>query len=503
MIKQSQPLASLSKPTINLTSILERIGQSDMLTTAYDTAWVARLREVDPELGLPAIEWLSQNQLPDGSWGAAQSYYYYDRVISTLSAMIALTYTGKRRSDKTLIEKGTLALENITDHATKGLNLSEKGPSIGFEMIVPTLVAEAEALGIIKQQRERILGRIGQQRAKKLELIKGKMVNRYITVAFSAEMAGVDGQHMLDIENLQEKNGSVGCSPSATSYFALQVNKGDQKALQYLHKIRGNNGGVPNVAPFDVFETAWSLWNFSLIPGYTGQKDEVEKHLKFLSNVWDANQGTGFASEYTVIDSDDSALVFDTLSRFGINKDFQRILTFEDKEYFRCFDLENAPSVSVNIHVLGALKEAGYRIDHPPVSKVLRYLEKTKTREGFWGDKWHLSPYYTTSHAIINCAGYKNELVRDAVIWIIRSQNDDGGWGVFSPTAEETAYALQALWIWKQEGQFVPEECLRRGKAWLEEHQREYSPLWIGKCLYSPRLVVDSAILSALAMVNL
>ena len=105
-----------------LSALIDKIGTSDMLTTAYDTAWVARMREIDANLALPAIEWLSQNQLPDGSWGAAHSYYYYDRVISTLSAMIALAYQGKRRSDKNLIEKGMLALEKITDNAEQGLS---------------------------------------------------------------------------------------------------------------------------------------------------------------------------------------------------------------------------------------------------------------------------------------------------------------------------------------------------------------------------------------------
>lgn len=483
--------------------LLNQIGSSDMVTTAYDTAWVARLREIETELSLPAIEWLCNNQLHDGSWGTEQSYYYYDRVISTLSAMIALTYSGKRSSDKKHIERGLLALEKITDFATKGLSLSKNGPSIGFEMIVPTLVTEAESLGLIKQQKERILGRIGKVRNKKLSLLQGKMINRHITVAFSAEMAGTDGQSMLDVENLQEANGSVGCSPSATSYFALRVKKGDEKALKYLNKVCGQNGGAPNVAPFDVFETTWSLWNFSLVPNLLDNNKDLEKHVNFLSDIWDKNNGVGFASEYSVIDSDDSALVFETLSRLGINKNINSILAFEDDEYFRCFDLENAPSISVNIHVLGALKQAGYPADHPSVKKILFYLEKTKTEEGYWIDKWHLSPYYTTSHAIISCAGYKDELVQNAVHWILNTQKNNGAWGIFNPTAEETAYALQALWVWKQEDNFIPNDCLRKGKIWLEEHQCEYSPLWIGKCLYNPKLVVDSAILSALAMVNI
>ena len=103
--------------------------------------------------------------------------------------MIALTYRGRRQSDKRQIEKGLEALESITDNATRGLASALKGPTVGFEMIVPTLVEQSEALGIIKQQKERILGRISQQRAQKLSLIKGKMINRNITVAFSAEMA--------------------------------------------------------------------------------------------------------------------------------------------------------------------------------------------------------------------------------------------------------------------------------------------------------------------------
>ncbi len=89
------------------------------------------------------------------------------------------------------------------------------------------------------------------------------------------------------------------------------------------------------------------------------------------------------------------------------------------------------------------------------------------------------------------------------LIGLLTTQKENGAWGIFKPTAEETAYALQALMDMEQEGESIPNECLRKGKAWLEEHQGEYSPLWIGKCLYSPRLVIDSAILSALAMVNI
>ena len=120
----------------------------------------------------------------------------------------------------------------------------------------------------------------------------------------------------------------------------------------------------------------------------------------------------------------------------------------------------------------------------------------------FWFDKWHTSPYYPTAHAVIACAGYNDTLVEDTIQWILETQSLAGSWGYYMPTAEETAYCLQALTIWKRHGGQVPAEALRRGASWLAEHMEPpYPPLWVGKCLYCPVLVVRSAILSALALV--
>jgi halimadienyl-diphosphate synthase len=487
----------------DIVSLLTEIGPGDMANTAYDTAWIARLGEIEPKMSTAALGWICDNQLPDGGWGAKEVHYYHDRVISTLSAMIALTHQGRRAGDKKLIEKGLLALEKITDTTTRELAAAPRGPTVGFEMIAPTLVAEAERLGIIKQQGDRILGRLKKMREIKMSKLAGIKINRYITVAFSAEMAGIDGKQMLDTENLQEENGSVGCSPSATSYFALEVKKGDKKALDYLNKICGEDGGAPNVAPFDTFETAWALWNLSFLPDYISLKDEIQHLLDSLSQSWDKQNGAGFSSEYSVNDGDGSAMVFDTLARYGITKKIDNILKYEEKDWFRCFDLENEPSLSANVHILSALRQAGYKKDSPSISKILDFLQKNKSNAGYWSDKWHISPYYTTAHAIIACASYANEIVSDAVDWLIKTQKQDGSWGLFAPTMEETAYALHALWLWDQNVQHIPRECLHNGKIWLEDHQEhEYNSLWVGKCLYSPRLVIDSAVITTLNLVN-
>jgi halimadienyl-diphosphate synthase len=301
-------------------------------------------------------------------------------------------------------------------------------------------------------------------------------------------MAGTDGQHMLDVENLQESNGSVGVSPSATAYFATYIKTGDEASLTYLRSILKPDGGLPNVAPFDVFEIAWTLWNLSLIPNLI-HREKLKPHLDFLSTAWQPKRGVGFAAGYSVKDSDDTGLVYDTLLRYGIEKDLAAVLAYEEKEHFRCFDLEVNPSISANIHVLGALVQAGLTEKNSSVQKIVSFLRKAKGDHPFWLDKWHSSPYYATAHAIIACAGMADNLVEESVDWIIKTQNSNGSWGTYIPTAEKVTR--------------IPKATISDGALWLKEHMdKPYPPLWIGKCLYSPNLVIRSAVISALALTH-
>ncbi|HET9589140.1 MAG TPA: prenyltransferase/squalene oxidase repeat-containing protein [Anaerolineales bacterium] len=485
-----------------ITPLIDEIGPGHMGSTAYDTAWVARLGEIDWGLSSRALAWLADKQLSNGAWGAPAPLYYHDRVLCTLAAMIALSYRGRRGYDRVQIERGRLALERIVSEATQGLQSDPNGATVGFEMIAPTLAAEAERLGIIKRQGDRILGRLSKQRAKKLAYLKNNMISRYVTIAFSAEMAGIDGKHMLDIENLQERNGSVGLSPSATAYFAAYIKEGDEASLQYLRSTAKLDGGQPNVAPFDVFEIAWSLWNLGMIPDLE-VTEKLKPHIDFLSKAWEPRRGVSFATNYSVKDSDDSVITYSTLLRFGIEKDLASVLAYEEKDHFRCFELEVNPSISANIHILHALRQAGLNQKNSSVQKIIHFLRKTQNERHFWADKWHASTYYPTSHAVIACAGFANDVVADAVEWLIKSQNANGSWGTYIPTAEETAYALQALWTWNEKAARVPESVFQDGARWLQEHMDPpYPPLWIGKCLYNPRLVIRSAVISALSLVS-
>lgn len=484
--------------------LLREVGPGRIRSTAYDTAWVACLGELDEKLSQPALKWLSENQLPDGSWGTSAPFYYHDRILCTLAAMVALSKCGRRAQDRRRIDRGRWALDRLVQRAPQGIMTDLHGATIGFELIVPTLLAEAEALGIVPHYGDDILGNAAPQRAVKLAKMQGFKVNRFTTMAFSAEMLGCDKQEMLDVENLLEANGSSGHSPAATAYFATHVCPGDAVALEYLRTVVSPDGGVPNVAPFDSFERSWTLWNLAL----TGPLDNetlalCQPHLDFIEAAWKPGEGSAFAAGYSCRDADLTSMVYESLTRFGRFADVEAILHYEREDYFACYALEANPSLSANVHALGALRQAGLGLQHPSIQKILRFLQKTQMAGTFWFDKWHSSPYYTTSHAIIACAGYSDQMIQNAVDWILATQGADGAWGYYIPTAEETAYCLQALVMWRRQGGEVPLEALKHGAAWLAEHaEPPYPALWMGKCLYCPELVIRSAVLSALTLVE-
>jgi halimadienyl-diphosphate synthase len=254
------------------------------------------------------------------------------------------------------------------------------------------------------------------------------------------------------------------------------------------------------VAPFDVFEIAWSLWNLGLNPDLE-ITSKLKPHIEFLSKAWQPRRGVSFATDYSVKDSDDTVITYSALLRFGIEKDLGSVLAYEEKDHFRCFDLEVNPSISANIHILDALRQSGLTEKNSSIQKIFAFLKKSKSGNSFWVDKWHVSPYYPTAHAVIACAGFENDLVADSVEWLLQTQNTDGSWGTYLPTAEETAYAMQALWKWNEKAARIPKSVFKNGARWLTEHaDQPYPPLWIGKCLYNPRLVIRSAVISALAL---
>lgn len=164
-------------------------------------------------------------------------------------------------------------------------------------------MAEAARLGLAICHEESILGELVGVREQKLRKLGGSKINKHITAAFSVELAGQDGVGMLDVDNLQETNGSVKYSPSASAYFALHVKPGDKRALAYISSIiQAGDGGAPAFYQAEIFEIVWSLWNLSRTDIDLSDPEIVRTYLPYLDHVeqhWVRGRGVGWTGNST------------------------------------------------------------------------------------------------------------------------------------------------------------------------------------------------------------
>lgn len=461
-----------------------------MSPSAYDTAWIARVplpgdhsRPAFPQ----ALEWLRAHQHLDGSWGTPVPYYY-DRAISTLAALIALAQW-KQSEDQVRLEAAHHFLTSMPQPDDHVLD------TIGFELVFPSLLQEATRLGF-SFPRSHFQNAL-RLRKEKLQRIPPELVySRDVTVVFNLEFIGEDLDMRLVYE-LQESNGSMCNAPAATASFVART--GDQRAYEYLNTVM-TNGCVPFAMPVDIFERAWVLYNLELA-GLLNLP-EARPHIQHLMGAW-TPKGISFSRLLVLKDLDDTALTFKLLRRAGIRVDPSVFVCYLSKagQWFESYPFERNPSVSVNLHVLDALADCkGTEEKGKWISWILTFLRHCKSGP-FWHDKWHTSPYYTTAHAIIIIGERAPDLVADSIQWILDTQHENGSWGWWCPTVEETAYCLQALSVCHDRGLTIESDVMDRAVTYLWQHlDEDYVPLWIGKVAYTPYNIVRSAIISALYM---
>jgi halimadienyl-diphosphate synthase len=475
------------------------LGQLDRVTmsnTAYDTAWVARVPEDDGS-SVPAfpkaLEWLVRRQYPDGSWGSSIPYYH-DRIISTMATVVTLAEHNNGSSHAEAVQRGERYLQ-------QNMQFLYRDPfeTVGFELIFPTLLQKARHLGL---DLPNSIDKYTHIRQEKLKKIPHDMIySREVTTAHSLEFMGSE----LDVDRtseLQEGNGSFGNSPSATAYF-LSEHGNNATARQYLSETVGVGGGAARpLHPVEIFNKNWVLYNLDMTGLLDELKGEAKPHLDYIYETWDPRRGIGFSRQYSVPDLDDTAVAFKLLRQAGYDVAPDVFTYYEMDDRFICFPYERNPSLGVQVHLLDALRVCPDSTLQPRMVEKALGFYRTQVHNARWLDKWHTSPFYILSHAIIAAIGYDDDLVREQVECIIASQCSDGSWGYYGPTSEETAYCLQALMVYHNQVKPVNQAVLYHAAQYLYDNYQtqSYPALWIDKCLYCPTHIVRSAIISALWM---
>ena len=124
-------------------NILRMEGARPIQPTDYDTCWVAGLTNPDGTLAFPDLLWrLLERQRPDGSWGG-EIPYVHDRLLTTLAIVLLLARFGHRQQDEARLRAGE---RYIWQHARKLRD--EAHQTVGFEMILPTLLAKAREMNL-------------------------------------------------------------------------------------------------------------------------------------------------------------------------------------------------------------------------------------------------------------------------------------------------------------------------------------------------------------------
>lgn len=459
--------------------------------TAYDTAWTARITS---ENGTPlfpeCVKWLLENQKEDGSWGG-QILNYHDRIISTLSALMALKEINGERYSR-YIEKGeTFVWENLKNVDKDRFNL------IGSELLIPSLMSEAESLELNLPFHTRVYEKEYWLKLGKID--KSLWYSPLTTLSFSLEFLG-DNVDRNCLSDVQLPHGSVATSPAATAFFFKYTR--NVRAYAYLREVLSltGDGSVMAVYPINVFEYGWTLYNLMLAGLYLYKYLEV---CDFLFNYLTPT-GIGPSTESPLTDADDTAVVYKILYDMGYPVDFQIFNSYVADDYYLTFPSELNPSVSTNIHVLTFINSCSEFPDREDIrEQLLQFLRKSMYSPGFWLDKWHVSPYYPTSHAIFALCDADPFLAEKGISWILDTQNENGSWGLNAGTVEETAYVVQALMYYHQNVEHID---IPYSLTTLDINQ-VHSPsplceLWIGKTLYTPLNVVFSSMVSASIMYN-
>nr|QMW69081.1 terpene synthase 1 [Callicarpa americana] len=364
-------------------SMLQNMDDGEISISPYDTAWVALVADIGGS-GQPqfpsSLEWISSNQLPDGSWGDRNTFLAHDRIINTLACVIALK-TWKMLPDK--CDKG---ISFIRRNIYKLEDENEEHIPIGFEVALPSLIEIAKKTGIDIPNDSPGIQEIYAKRDLKLSRIPRDIMHKLpTTLLHSLEgMIGLEWQKLL---KLQSADGSFLFSPSSTA-FALQQTK-DEKCLKYLLKhVQKFNGGVPNVYPVDLFEHLWAVDRLQRLGISRYFQPEIDECIDYVHRFW-TNKGICWARNSEVQDIDDTAMGFRLLRLHGYEVSADVFKQFENGGQFFCFAGQSNQAVTgmYNLYRASQVAFPGENILEDANKFSAKFLQEKRSNNRLI-DKW-------------------------------------------------------------------------------------------------------------------
>ncbi|WP_245592573.1 prenyltransferase/squalene oxidase repeat-containing protein [Actinomadura rifamycini] len=476
------------------------------------------------------VRFLLETQRPDGAWGAPDDGY---AIVPTLSATEALLSVldapdGARADGAAVAHAAARALAAVSARmcgpSAPALDLPDL-PAV--ELIVPALVERINAS--LEGLRERPVPGLevwagyalplpaGMDSAK-LDLVRSLLASGADVPQKLVHALEIAGPAAAGLPSLSpEPTGTIGASPAATAaWLGHGPVEPSSPARWYLETVVAEHGGpVPCGFPLTVFERGWVLaWLARADVPFAVPPELVLSLTTPLGPL-----GTS-AADGLPADADTTSGALYALALLGAPHPPDALHAYELDAHFCTWQGEDGASITTNAHVLEAfgqyLAARGDALDGADAAryaasarKAARWLRGQQAPDGSWLDRWHASPFYATACAAVALAGFGGPESGGAVAaarrWVLDAQREDGSWGHWEGTAEETAYAVQLLLL---TGGIPDTGTLRAvGRACplllrsLAAPDDDAEPaMWHDKDLYRPAAIVRAAVISALAL---
>ena len=505
-----------STAAAELTRVLEELVVDPITRftpSPYETAQYARVGHRTTVRGRQ-LDYLFAAQRADGAWGE-QGF----EVIPTLAAIACLDSVG--------VEDGRPAGEAeaaigrgaryLWAFLCDGPGLPDLPDTVAAEIIAPSLVELTRP--VLRRYRPGTLTvDLPDPGGSNPELYR-----RFRGLAEGGEQLPRKIWHSLEIfaplgrgitQSVTTDDGGVACSPAATVAWLAALDGVDpgRETEAYLEEIETRyDGAIPMGSAMTFFEYLW-VCNFALKCPSPPPIPQPLLDL-FVRNLTGAGIGGGPGLPP---DGDDTAYALMVLEKEYGRSDPELLEQFWEGDRFRTYPAEQTPSETTNAHALEYLglidRKRGDGRYAATRERCADWLCSVQDDAGFWVDKWHISPYYSTGECLSALLGSGvrtpsvDRAISRAIDWLLGNRSSDGGWGIrSSSTREETAYAVLALHRVDRSG-LRPDldvtQLIDRAADRMRASGDETPPMWMGKDLYRPERVVRAVEAAGLGVVT-
>ncbi|XP_057872501.2 bifunctional isopimaradiene synthase, chloroplastic isoform X2 [Cryptomeria japonica] len=384
-ISNEAPLDEIDKRIEELVAeikmVFNTMEDGEISPSAYDTAWVARVPAINGS-GAPQfpqmVDWILQNQLPDGSWGEKSRFLSCDRLLNTLACVVTLTIWSVGNDQ---VNRGLYFLRTNTE----GMIREALGhhQSKGFEMVFPALMNEAKLLGLDLAYELSIIKHIIGKRDSELRKESVEELHSHPSKMLQC-LEGI--QEIVDWKNmlkLQSEDGSFSGSPASTACVFMHT--GDKNCLRYLRNLVTKFGDhVPCMYPVDIEERLRAVDSVECLGLERHFETEIKQAMDYVFQYW-GERGVGFGRESLVRDIDVTATGFRLLRIFGysVSSDVLQNMKDEAEELCKLSGVENGAGITaiLNLYRCSQLSFPGENVMREIGAFTKDYLTKRLERE--------------------------------------------------------------------------------------------------------------------------